>query len=79
MVSPTAQDAEALVSGVLGALANRHGQMDIRLDKISLGIPGSPLGVELNGTVSLVVHLRDLSEEERKAHVAHNISAIRGK
>jgi hypothetical protein len=79
MTPHSPQEAEAFVAGLLGALANKHGQMDIRLDKISLGIPGSPLGVELNGTVSLVVHMRDLTEDERKAHVSRNISAIRGK
>lgn len=78
MVAPNPQETEALVAGVLGALANRHGQMDIRLDKISLGIPGSPLGLELNGNVSVVVHLRDLTDAEREAHVARNVAAIRG-
>ena len=79
MAPHTPQEAEAFVSGLLGALANKHGQVDIRLDKVSLGIPGSPLGLELNGSVSVVVHMRDLSDEERKAHISRNISAIRGK
>ncbi|HZY92733.1 MAG TPA: hypothetical protein VFG07_08210 [Thermoplasmata archaeon] len=79
MAPTTPQETEAFVSGLLGALANKHGQMDIRLDRVSLGIPGSPLGVELNGTVSVVVHMRDLTEEERKAHVTRNMAAIRGK
>ncbi|HYK93273.1 MAG TPA: hypothetical protein VEY07_04430 [Thermoplasmata archaeon] len=79
MAPHTALETEAFVSGLVGALANKHGQMDIRLDKVSLGIPGSPLGVELNGTVSVVVHMRDLTDEERKAHITRNVAAIRGK
>ncbi len=79
MPRPTPSEAEALVSGLLKALTDKHGQLDVRLDKISLTVPGSPVGVELNGTVSVVVHLRDLTDEERKAHVAHNVQAIRGR
>lgn len=79
MTPPDLKETEALVAGVIGALANKHGQLDIRLDKVSLGIPGSPLGVELNGSVSVVVHMRDLTDEERKAHVNRNLAAIRGK
>ncbi len=79
MPRPTPTEAEALVAGLLAALTNKHGQMDIRLDQISLAVPGTPVGVELNGTVSVVVHLRDLTDEERKAHVARNVAAIRGK
>lgn len=79
MARSTPGDAAQIVADVLTAMSNKHGQVDIRLDKVSLAMPGSPLALELNGAVSVVVHLRDLSDEERRAHVAHNVAAIRGK
>jgi hypothetical protein len=61
---------------MIEALSNRHGQMDIRLDRLSLRLPFSQRTVELNGTVSVSVHLRELSKEERSAHVAKQVRQL---
>jgi len=58
------------------ALANHHGQVDIRLDRLSLRLPFSGRSLELNGTVSVSVHLRELTEKERAAHVAKQIRSL---
>ncbi len=76
---PSPSEAQALIAGVLSALTGKHGQVDIRLDRVSLALPGTPIALQLTGTVSVVAHLRDLTDEERKAHVARNVAAIRGK
>ena len=57
------------------ALSNRHGQVDIRLDRFAVTLP---LGgtIELTGTLSVSVHLRELSERERKAHEGHQMRAL---
>ena len=49
---------------MMEALSNRHGQMDIHLDHVSLRLPLSQRTIEVNGTVSVSIHLRDLSEKE---------------
>ncbi len=61
---------------MMEALSNRHGQMDIRLDHLSLRLPFSQRTLELNGTVSVSVHLRELSEKERSAHVAKQVRQL---
>jgi hypothetical protein len=58
------------------ALSNRQGQIDIRLEKMSLKLPFSGGAVELNGTVTVSVHLRELTERERAAHVSRQVKAL---
>ncbi len=61
---------------MMEALSNRHGQMDIRLDHVSLRLPFTQRNVELNGTVSVSIHLRELSEKERSAHAAKQVRSL---
>lgn len=60
---------------MIEALSNRHGQVDLRLEKFAVRLP---LGgeIELTGTLSVSVHLRELSERERKAHEGRQVRAL---
>jgi hypothetical protein len=58
------------------ALANHHGQLDIRLERLSLRLPFSGRSLELNGTVSVSVHLRELTEKERTALAAKQVRSL---
>jgi hypothetical protein len=55
------------------AISDHHGQMDIRLDHLELRIPLIRESVELNGTISVSVHMRELSDREKQARVAKEI------
>lgn len=65
-----------LLSEVVKAMIDKHGQVDIRVDGLALQWKGTPIGVELNGTVTLSVHMRDLSPAEKKAHEAATVARI---
>lgn len=58
---------------LMEAISDRHGQMDIRLDHLSLRLPVIRESVELNGTITLTVHMRDLTDQEKEARVAKEI------
>ncbi len=58
------------------ALSNRQGQIDIRLEKMSLKLPYFGGAVELNGTLTVSVHLRELTERERTAHATRQVKAL---
>jgi hypothetical protein len=60
---------------VVEALSNRQGQVDIRLDRFSLKLPFAG-EIELSGTMTVSVHLRELSERERKAHEGRQLRAL---
>ena len=71
-------DAMAPFEGLLDTMTDKHGQIDLRFDGVELRMKGTPLGLELNGSVALSVHLRNLTDEEKKAHVGKNLERIRG-
>ncbi|HTZ62385.1 MAG TPA: hypothetical protein VMC82_07090 [Thermoplasmata archaeon] len=58
------------------AIADRHGQLDIRLEHLELRLPLLKESLELNGTISVTVHMRDLTDKEKQAHVAKEIRAL---
>jgi hypothetical protein len=63
------------VEGLIEALANKHAQLDINFDKTGVRVLGMPqIGVELNGSITLKVHMRELSEEEKKALASRNVA-----
>ena len=67
---------EGLFAGLLEALADKHSELDIKLQDVSVKLPRMQVGVELNGLVTVTVHLRDLTEEEKKASAARNVGMM---
>ena len=66
---------KGLFEGMIEALANKHSQLDLNFENVTLKIPGmQQMGVELNGKVTLSVHLRELTDEEKQALSARNVA-----
>jgi hypothetical protein len=61
---------------LIEAISDRQGQMDIRLDHIRMQLPLMPDAIELNGTISVTVHMRDLTDKEKAARVSKEIRAL---
>lgn len=74
-VGAAAENANPFLD-LMTALSNHHGQIDLRLEHLSLKLPFTSQTVEMNGTVSVSVHLRELSEKERTAHVARQVRQL---
>jgi hypothetical protein len=58
------------------ALANRHGEVDIRLEHLNLRLPLMRDALELNGVITVSVHLRELSEKEKSARIAKEVRSL---
>jgi len=58
------------------ALSDRQGQIELRLEHLALRFPMMRESVELNGQVSLSLHLRDLSDKEKSARSAREIRLL---
>ena len=56
-----------VIAGLLEALADKHSQLDINLQKVTIKLPNMQVGVELDGLVTVTVHMRNLTEDEKKA------------
>lgn len=77
MAPPTVRTADSnLFLDLIEAISDRQGEMDIRLEHLTLKLPLVPETIEVNGTVTLTVHLRDLTEKEKAAHASKEIRAL---
>ena len=76
-----AEDTEAISRGVLEgfieALSDKHSQLDLRLDGLTLALGDSRFAVRLSGTVTVAIHMRDLTGPEKEAHASSNIARMR--
>jgi hypothetical protein len=76
MVPPTESSDPNPFLGLMEALSNRHGEMNIRLEHVTLRLPLVPETFEVNGTLTVSVHLRELSEKEKSARVAKEVRVL---
>ncbi|MGI0071176.1 MAG: hypothetical protein ACRECT_03795 [Thermoplasmata archaeon] len=68
--------SKGLLEGLVDALSDKHSQMDLRLEDLTLSLGDSRLALRLSGTVTVAVHMRDLTDGEKDAHAAANIAKI---
>ena len=62
--------------GLVEALANKQSEVDLNFQRTTVRFPGMPVGVEINGTITLSVHMRDLTSEEKDALASRNMAAL---
>ena len=65
-----------LFEGLIEALANKHSELELNLKKVTVSLPSLQMSVELDGVVSLSVHMREMSDEEKKALSAKNVKMM---
>lgn len=68
--------SKGLVEGLIAALSDKHSQLDIRLQGLTLSVGDSRLALRVSGTVSLAIHMRDLTESEKEAHAMANVARL---
>ena len=77
MAPPTVRSGDSnLFLDLIEAISDRQGEMDIRLEHLSLKLPLVPESIEVNGTITLTVHMRDLTDKEKAAHASKEIRAL---
>jgi hypothetical protein len=59
--------------GLVDALSEKHAQLDIALDHVILKLPGLAEPLDVSGSLSISVHLRDLSQEEKELSARKNL------
>jgi hypothetical protein len=72
----TSDTGRSLVEGIIEALSDKHSQLDINLQRMSVKLPNTGMGIEFNGFVTVTCHVRDITEDERKASASKNISLM---
>ncbi|MDG6959524.1 MAG: hypothetical protein JRN13_06610 [Nitrososphaerota archaeon] len=75
--SKSASEAEkSVVEGVLEALSDKHSQLDVNLQGMTVKFPNMGIGIEFNGLVTVTAHVRDMTEDEKKASAAKNVGLM---
>ena len=67
---------KSVFEGVITALANKQSQVDLTFQRMSLRFPGTSVSMEISGTISLVVHMRELTDEEKKVLASKNAASL---
>jgi hypothetical protein len=73
---PTIITERGFFDGLVEALANKQSEVDLNFQRTSVRFPGMPVALEINGTITLSVHMRDLTDEEKQALASRNIAAL---
>lgn len=76
MAQKGAEAEKTIVEGILEALSDKHSELDINLQGMSVRLPTLGIGVECNGHITLSAHVRDITDDERKASASRNISMM---
>lgn len=76
MPDETGDISKGLMEGLIDALSDKHSQLDVRLQGLTLSVGDSRVAVRVSGTISLAIHMRDLTEAEKDAHATANIARI---
>ncbi len=67
-----------LFEGLITALADKQSQVDLTFNRTSVRFPGTSVGMEINGAISLVVHMRELTNEEKQILAEKNVANLSG-
>jgi hypothetical protein len=77
MTEGTTIVGKGAVEGLIDSLLDRQSQLDVRLNALTLSLAGTHLALQLSGTLTVSVHMRELTDKEKTAHVAANVAHIR--
>jgi hypothetical protein len=61
---------------ILEALADKHAQLDINLEGMGVRIPSVGTSVEFNGHVTVAFHMRDMTDDEKRAAASKNVAMM---
>ncbi len=59
--------------GLVESLSDKHSQLDINFQKTRIKLLGIEKSLEIDGLVTLSVHVRELTDEEKKASLKKNV------
>jgi len=60
----------------LEALSDKHSQIDINLQGMNVKFPNTGMSVEFDGLVTITSHVRDMTDDEKKASASKNIALM---
>jgi len=71
-----AGNERSIVAELVAALSDKHTQIDINLQGMNVRFPNTGMSVEFDGLVTLTSHVRDMTDEEKKASASKNVALM---
>lgn len=68
--------SKGALEGIIDALLDRQSQLDVRLQGLTVGLAGTHLALQVSGTLTVSVHMRELTDEEKHAHAAATVAHL---
>jgi hypothetical protein len=67
----------ATVEGLIDALKDQHSELEVRLNDVTFSVAGTAIGLQLNGSITVSIHMRDLTDKEKDAYATANVAHLR--
>jgi len=67
---------KSIVTELIGALSDKHTQVDINLQGMNVRFPNTGMSVEFDGLVTITSHVRDMTDDEKKASASKNVALM---
>jgi hypothetical protein len=71
-----AGNERSIVSELIAALSDKHTQIDINLQGMNVRFPNTGMTVEFDGLVTVTSHVRDMTDDEKKASASKNVALM---
>jgi len=76
MSKPATTDNSNLFEGLIMSLVNKHAQLDLMFNRTNVKFPGTPAAMEINGSISLIAHMRELTDDEKQMLASRNVASL---
>jgi len=67
---------KSIVAELIGALSDKHTQLDINLQGMNVRFPNTGMSVEFDGLLTITSHVRDMTDDEKKASASKNVALM---
>lgn len=76
MAQETTAMNHGLLEGLIEALSDKQSEVDLRLQDVTLALGDPRIAIRLSGTVTVSIHMRDLTDSEKDAHAAATVARL---
>ena len=67
---------ETMITGLVDALNDKHGQLDIDLKDVEIEMINAKVGVRMSGTLTVSMHFREMDDREKRAQVDAQVARL---
>ena len=79
MSKESSEKETGFLDGLIESLGDKHSQLDVNFQKTQVKLPGIDKYIEIDGLVTFSVHVRELTDEEKRASSRKNVVMMTSK